>query len=806
MKHFHTFFPGSCRIFSNRNGNAGSRSIRPRPAAIALAGALAVSGCLQSQAPGVTGADGNTLATALATVPAAFSDVQVVSGLSNPTLMEIAPDGRIFVSEQAGRMRVVKNGALLAAPFVTLSVNSSGERGALGIAFDPAFASNHFVYVYYTSSADPHNRVSRFTANGDVAAAGETVLLDLPTLSSAIIHNGGAIHFGADGKLYIAVGDNANGANAQSLGTPLGKMLRINADGSVPSDNPFFASASGINRAIWALGLRNPFTFAVQPGTGRLFVNDVGQNTWEEIDEMRKGANYGWPNTEGNTTDPDFQSPFYAYDHSAGGCAVTGGAFYNPASAVFPPDYSGDYFFADYCGGWIKRLDPAGKAVSDFAGGISGPTDLKVGNDGALYYIARGSGSIRKIAYTNSQAPVISQQPSDRTVTVGGSAVFTVAASGSAPLAYRWQRNMADIPGATAASYALNNARPSDNGARFRCVVSNAAGSAASNEAVLTVTANHAPIADITAPAAGSAFRGGQTINYAGTGVDQEDGTLPASAFTWEVRLWHDDGNLHSHPASGPISGSTSGSFAVPVQGETSPNVWYRIYLTVKDAQAAAHTDSLDIRPVKANVTLASVPSGLRLNLDGSPKTAPFTFTGVAGMLRTVEAVSPQALGGKTWRFASWSDGGARIHTQTTPDAAATLTATYQEVAPVVYQAETAALSGAVAASNHAGYTGTGFVDYLNPGNDYIEWTVNASEAGAGFLDFRYALGASAARALRITVNGAVVSASLSFPGTGAWTTWRTVTLTASLNAGANKVRATTIGSSGPNVDNLAVR
>ena len=154
-----------------------------------------------------------------ATLPTGFAETRVATGLSNPTAMALAPDGRIFVTQQGGALRVVKNGALLAQPFLTVSVDSNGERGLLGIAFDPNFATNNFVYVYYTTSASPiHNRVSRFTAsaaNPDVVAAGSEVqLLNLPNLSSATNHNGGAMHFGTDGKLYIAVGENANSANA----------------------------------------------------------------------------------------------------------------------------------------------------------------------------------------------------------------------------------------------------------------------------------------------------------------------------------------------------------------------------------------------------------------------------------------------------------------------------------------------------------------------------------------------------------------------------------------------------------------
>src|SRR5215211_7200772 len=214
-----------------------------------------------------------------ATLPAGFTET-AISGLSNPTAMEIASDGRIFVCQQGGALRVIKNGALLSTPFLTVSVDSSGERGLLGIAFDPSFATNNFIYIYYTVSTSPrHNRVSRFTGNGDVAVAGsETIILELDNLSGATNHNGGAIHFGPDGKLYIAVGENATPSNAQTLSNMLGKILRINKDGTIPGDNPFFNVASGANRSIWTLGLRNPFTFAFQPGTGRLFINDVGQD------------------------------------------------------------------------------------------------------------------------------------------------------------------------------------------------------------------------------------------------------------------------------------------------------------------------------------------------------------------------------------------------------------------------------------------------------------------------------------------------------------------------------------------------
>jgi glucose/arabinose dehydrogenase len=322
--------------------------------------------------------------------------------------MAFAPDGRLFVCQQTGQLRVIRDGVLQTNSFVDISVDSDGERGLLGVAFDPNFASNQFVYVYYTTATAPiHNRVSRFTANGDVAVPlSEQVIMDLDNLSGATNHNGGAIHFGPDNKLYVAVGENANPSNAGTLSNRLGKMLRINSDGSIPTDNPFFATATGDNRSIWALGLRNPYTFAFQPGTGKMFINDVGAVTWEEINEGIAGSNYGWNTCEGDCVppNPSFRDPLFQYGHGFGsttGCAITGAAFYNPSVVAYPAEFVGKYFFADLCSGWIRRFDPATLTATDFRTGLSVPVDLKVGPDGNLYYLVRGgsSGAVFKIIY-----------------------------------------------------------------------------------------------------------------------------------------------------------------------------------------------------------------------------------------------------------------------------------------------------------------------------------------------------------------------------------------------------------------------
>ncbi len=424
-------------------------------------------------------------------VPTGFTD-SLVATLSSGTAMDFAPDGRLFVCQQGGALRIIKNGALLGTAFVNISVDSNGERGLLGVAIDPNFPTDPYVYVYYTvPTGSIHNRVSRFTATGDIGGS-EVVLLELDNLSGATNHNGGAIHFGSDGHLYIAVGDNANATNAEVLTTLHGKMLRIESDGGIPTNNPFDAQTTGNRKAIWAMGLRNPFTFSFQPGTGRMFINDVGAGTTEEINDGIAGSNYGWNTCEGpcNPPNANFRDPIYWYANDATTCAITGGAFYNPTTVQFPTEYVGNYFFADFCGGWIRKLDPAnGNAVTNFATSISSAVDLKVSSNGSLYYLTRsGGGAVRRIDYpANMVGPTINPHPSNQTVGTGDPATFTVGATGPSPYTYQWQRNNVDIPGETSSSYTLANAQPTDNGAMFRAMVTNAFGSATSNNATLTV-------------------------------------------------------------------------------------------------------------------------------------------------------------------------------------------------------------------------------------------------------------------------------------------------------------------------------
>jgi glucose/arabinose dehydrogenase len=611
-----------------------------------------------------------------------FSEEVYVKNFGAPTAMAFAPDGRLFICEQAGSLRVVQGRTLLAQPFLTVDTDSNGERGLLGVAFDPNFATNHFVYVYYTAKTPTaHNRVSRFTADGNTAVPGsELVILELDELSTATNHNGGALHFGNDGRLYVAVGDNATGTRSQSLANRFGKILRINRDGSIPADNPFYSVATGPNRAIWALGLRNPFTLAIQSSTGRMFINDVGQDTWEEINEGIAGANYGWPLEEGppdGAPNPDFTYPLYAYEHvSTGPCAITGGAFYEAVPGGFPAKHVGDYFFGDFCSKTISKFDVPTDDVSAFSIDIRRPVDIREGPDGALYYLSRNPTSPRviRVRYAGETAPRITQQPASVTLLVGQAVTFTVIASGLSPLHYQWRRDGVAIAGETSASYRFTSAKLSDSGAAFDVVVTNTLGTATSNAAVLTVTTNTRPTASITQPLGGTRYKGGDVIQFAGNGNDAEDGVLPASAFTWWVDLHHD---THTHPQVLPFPGAKSGSFAIPVSGETSDNVFYRIHLQVVDSGGLTRSLTRDVQPLKTTITLASDPSGLELRLDGQPIVTPYTFTGVVGIERSLEAVTPQTVGGSAVEFVSWSDNGARAHVISTPSGATTYTAVF---------------------------------------------------------------------------------------------------------------------------------
>ncbi len=304
----------------------------------------------------------------------------VLSGLSNPLYLTNAHDGtnRLFILEQAGRIKVLQPGATTPTVFldITARVLSGGEQGLLGLAFHPDYAINRRFFVNYTRQSDGATVVAEHqasTADPNLADSGETVLLVTPHPFAN--HNGGMVEFGSDGFLYIGIGDGGSANDpdnrAQNMNELLGKILRIDVDhptGSLPyaspPDNPFFGNLAGRDE-IYALGLRNPFRFSFDRGTEQLFAGDVGQDAREEIDIISRGGNYGWRVFEGTLctnldpalcTSGSFIPPIAEYDRAGGRCAVIGGYAYRGARSTLP---AGAYVFGDLCTGEIIQLFPA---------------------------------------------------------------------------------------------------------------------------------------------------------------------------------------------------------------------------------------------------------------------------------------------------------------------------------------------------------------------------------------------------------------------------------------------------------------
>lgn len=631
------------------------------------------------------------------TFPANFSRVKITGGLASPSSMTFTPDGRILVCELAGKLRVVKNSALLAAEAINVNADiaPSGERGLLGVAVDPDFDNNKYVYLHYTVPAGkertaPFNKVMRYVMNGDILdPASKKTVIEFNDLSSATNHNGGALSFGPDGKLYIGVGDNANGANSQNLDTYLGKVLRINADGTVPAGNPFTGSAA--KARVWAYGLRNPFALAFDPASTKMFISEVGQVTWEEINDATAGGkNFGWPSKEGFCTSActGFTDPVYTYPHPANwanidgqGCAIVGGTFLNALTTNYPAQYRGKYFFMDYCNSWINFIDPANPSQRSSFGTntVEGTFSSFIlsGPDGNIYYFGHGSGSLYKVVYNSGgTAPTITNQPASTSAHVNTAVTLSVQVSGTGPCTYVWTKNGMAIPNATAASLAFSNVQFSDSG-KYQVVVRNAFGPTSSQVAILKVlAANQKPVAVITAPLNNAFFRYSDVINFTGTGSDAEDGTLPASAFDWTVIFHHDQ---HVHPGPAVTDGVKTGSFKAEV-AEVSANIYYELRLIVSDSKGLKDTATVRVNPVTANQTIATNPAGLEIKLDVIPFTAPYKLLAVSGMPRPLEVTSPQTLNGIAYEFVSWSQGGTAKQTVVFGDSPVAYTAMFKKV------------------------------------------------------------------------------------------------------------------------------
>jgi glucose/arabinose dehydrogenase len=727
-----------------------------------------------------------------ATTPPGFSESVVFSGLTNPTALRFSPDGRIFVAEKRGVIKVFDS---LTDPtpdvFADLNANvyNFWDRGLLGMALDPGFPANPYVYVLYTydhvlgSSApapqwgtpgvysDPcptppgatadgcvvSGRLSRLTASGNTMTGSEQVLVE-DWCQQYPSHSIGSVEFGRSGALYASGGDGASfnfadwgqdGAPLNPCGDPPGGVgatlspptaeggalrsqdLRtsgdpVGLDGSVirvdPATgaglptNPLASSSDPNARRIVAYGLRNPFRITERPGTDELWIGDVGWNDWEEINRLvpstTDARNFGWPCYEGVGRQAGYDganlnvcenlynstgavtSPYFAYHHTArvvpnetcptGSSSTAGIQFaFAAAQSPYPAEYDDALFFADYSRDciWVmpKGTDgnPAPGLVRTFVAGAANPVFLQIGPTGELFYVDFDGGTVRRISYTSSNQPPVAVATATPTT---GSAPLTVAFDGSTSsdpdpgdtLSFAW-----DLDGdgafddSTVAQPSYTYASSGNYTATLR--VTDAAGATATDSVVITV-GNTAPTAVIDAPPAGTLWKVGDVITFSGHATDAQDGTLPASALSWDLVLQHCPSNCHTHQLQTYV-GVSGGSFVAP---DHEAPAYLELRLTATDSGGLTSTVTRRLDPRMVALTFQTVPGGLSLTVGGTSSKSAFTRNVIVGSSNTVSAISPQAKGKQQYTFASWSDGGAQTHTIVAPAAPTTYTARYK--------------------------------------------------------------------------------------------------------------------------------
>ena len=364
-------------------------------------------------------------------LPEGFAATTVAEGIDAATALSIAPDGRVFIAEQTGAVRIVADGKLLAEPAINLNerLDTWWERGLLGLTLHPDFPRTPHIFLVYVA-AEPHSHhvVSRFTVVGNsIDLDSEKVLLeagDQAEFKSKVRggHQGGPITFGGDGMLYIGLGELVANKPSQSLDTLYGKILRIHPDGRIPEDNPFASELQGNLRAIFATGIRNPFGLGVDPDDGTLYETEVGAAKFEEINVIEAGKNYGWPKAEGPSENKDFTNPIHAYPPAIGRSVC--GAMIYPRGGSFPDEWHGRLFFVDWASHWIQALDPANpEDLIPFATDFAAPVGIAAAPDGSVYVLNRNtrwrdgkkfqsnSGSLVHIRYLGDKAPPAPPSP-----------------------------------------------------------------------------------------------------------------------------------------------------------------------------------------------------------------------------------------------------------------------------------------------------------------------------------------------------------------------------------------------------------
>lgn len=312
----------------------------------------------------------------------------VLPALSFPVGLSLAPDGRVFFNERlTGAIRIFNpQWQLVDTPFCQLTVETSGEQGLLGLTLDPNFATNQFVYVYYTAGSPLRNRVVRYTESSGSCTQAAVIQDDIPASSN---HNGGILQFGPDGKLYVITADASNSANSQNLTSLAGKILRLNPDGSAPSDNPFFSNANANAQKVFSLGHRNSYGFTFHPHTGHLWETENGPGDNDEINRVVAGGNFGWPTVGGIANNQNFLNPILAYTPTI---APTGIIAIPEDSTVYPAPYKSNLLFTAWNDGRIRRvvlsgadLTQLGSTSTAYNGGQGGLVSMMLGADGYVY-------------------------------------------------------------------------------------------------------------------------------------------------------------------------------------------------------------------------------------------------------------------------------------------------------------------------------------------------------------------------------------------------------------------------------------
>ena len=655
---------------------------------------------------------GPSSAQAAPTVPVGFVD-ELVASVGSPTDIAFTPGGRLVVSTQGGVLYVKSGNSLVTALDLSGSICSDFERGMLGVTFDPDFNSNSYIYIFYTynkanSCADnvstsPVNRVSRFTMSGNtVSKASEVVLVDnMPSPNGN--HNAGDLLFGKDGFLYISIGDGGCELNAASFcggqnknalkqNVLTGKVLRLTRDGAIPNGNPFIGSDSGRCNVTgstskthcqetYLQGLRNPFRIAADPNAGgtKIYVNDVGQNVWEEIDEAVSGANYGWNSREGFCANGStsncgsvsgLRNPVFAYQH--GSCnSITGGAFV--PNGIWPSDYTGSYLYADYVCGKIFKLKNGTSTL--FAENLGPVTTLQFGpygSDQALYYSSY-NGQVRRIRSTTNQNP-IAVATADPVYGLAPLQVDFDGGGSSDPdnnaLTFDWdfKDNTQHGTGSTV-SHTFTA-----NGVYQVVLKVTDSGGATSTDTIKIDVGNTPPVPIIESPLTSERFTVGETITLDGSAIDPQQGALPDSALKWQVNLHHD---AHDHPWFSGTGNNLEFDAPAPEDLLAAGNSYLIVELTATDSTGLSTTITQNLLPKKVDLTIESEPSGLKVQIEGTSYTTPAQIETWAG--NTIDLSAPDQLiaSGEPVAWDSWSVQGGQDFQFEMPGTDTTVTANY---------------------------------------------------------------------------------------------------------------------------------